>query len=207
MTKLPLIAFALLASTAASAGTPVFGVSSPTAYNQNLNLDLGMDFTVNSPLTIGSLGAFTNGSSPIAVTLYKLTSASTGTAVATATVGGTPAAGTDFAFTAIAPVALATGSYQINARYTDPANGDYNPYEGGTATATFNSLGGKLTFAGDFYNYPSSGGIATTLDVPSPNGYGAGTFATVPEPAAWTLLVAGFGLVGVAARRRAFASA
>lgn len=204
MSKFGILAAAALAFTATSASAvTVVTLSNLTTANQFLDLDLGINFTVNNAVTVGSLGAFTNGSSPIAVTLYRLTSTSTGTAVSSATISGSPDAGSNYAFAAISRVTLTPGLYQINARYTDPANGNYNPNSGNTATVLFDTLGGRLAFSGSYYNFPGSGTIASTLDGVSQLSYGAGTFAVVPEPATWGLLIAGFAMVGVAARRRA----
>ena len=198
-----LTAAVLLAASATAAGAAtVVTLSNVTVANQFLDLDLGINFTVNSNITVSSLGAFTNGSSPIAVTLYQLSSTSTGTALSSALITGTPVSGSNYSFSAIAPVTLTPGLYQINARYTDTGNGNYNPNSGNTATVLFNTLAGKLSFSGSYYNYPGSGTVASTIDGVSQLSYGAGTFGVVPEPATWGLLVVGFGLVGVSARRR-----
>ncbi len=191
-------------SSSVGAVTPIVTLSNVTVANQFLDLDLGIDFNVTSAVVVDSLGAFTNGSSPITVTLYKLTSSSTGSVVTSAIVGGTPVAGSNYAFTSIAPITLTAGSYQIAARYTDPGNGNYNPNNGNTATVLFDTLGGRLGFTGDYYNYPGSATIASTLDGVSQLSYGAGTFTAtaVPEPATWGLLIAGFAMVGAASRRR-----
>lgn len=64
-----------------------------------------------------------------------------------------------------------------------------------------------------FVNPLTSGGVDTLRIGGSPNSYEcnnctlhrdvtAGAATTVPEPLSWTLMVVGFGLVGVAARRR-----
>lgn len=206
MIKNRLALAALLAATVALSApanaTTVVSLSNLTSANQFLDLDLGINFTVTAPVTINKLGAFTNGNSAIAVTLYKLTSVTTGSAIAAASVAGAPDAGSNYAFTAIAPITLGPGLYQINARYIDPANGNYNPNSGNTATVLFNTYGGKLAFAGSYYNYTGTNSIATTLDGVSQLSYGAGTFNAVPEPQTWALLVLGFGMVGIAARRR-----
>jgi hypothetical protein len=72
----------------------------------------------------------------------------------------------------------------------------FNPFEpgGNAASVVFNSLGGALTFVGDYYNYPGVGGLAMTFDALSTTGYGAGTFtaSATPLPSIWTMLIAGF---------------
>jgi hypothetical protein len=185
----------------ASASTVVFGLSNTVSTNQpasDFPLTLGMDFTVNSSITVDSLGAFTNGTSPLDVKLYNL---STGL-IASTTVGA-PVAG-DYAFNTFGPpVTLTPGNYQINAVYLSSANGDFNPFEpgGGAASPVINLLGGKLTFLGDYYNLDGNGGIALTHDLLSPNGYGAGTFtvSAVPEPSTWAMMLLGFAGVGFVA--------
>jgi hypothetical protein len=57
---------------------------------------------------------------------------------------------------------------------------------------------GIASFTGSFSNYRLSGSITynyTPFQVPPPGG-------VIPEPASWALMIAGFGLVGAAARRR-----
>lgn len=59
----------------------------------------------------------------------------------------------------------------------------------------------------DFYNSPGFGGVwdfanSSVVDPPLP-----GDVAAVPEPATWSLLIAGFGLVGATMRRRSLRSA
>jgi hypothetical protein len=187
----------------AFAATQVISLSGPATGNQpqgDLPLDLGMDFTVNTPVTVFSLGAFTNGSNAIPVTLYS----SGGAALATTSISGTPVLGSNYAFSALgSPLTLAPGTYQIEATYQPGSNIDYNPFEpGGSSTVVFNNLGGSLTFLADYYNLHGTGAMATTLDALSPNGYGAGTFLAnaVPEPATWTMMLVGFFGLGAMVR-------
>lgn len=84
--------------------------------------------------------------------------------------------------------------------------------QGGDWSATFaasGSCGTSLCYSSD-YQTAVNGYTLNDFSIafsggPTANGpySAAGTFAgTVPEPAAWSLLIAGFGLVGAAARRR-----
>ena len=182
----------------AQAATQVIGVSPTTTGNQpETGLDLGIDFTVAKDVKVYGLGAFTNGSSSIPVSLYS----SGGALLASATISGSPAAGSDYVFSGLSSALLLTpGTYQIEATYDSSSNKDYNPYEpGGTSSITFDTLGGALSLAGDYYNYPGVGGMATTPDALSTGGYGAGTFeaSAVPEPATWAIMLAG--LIGLGA--------
>jgi len=206
------LAIAAISAGPALASTVVFGLSNPVAGNQphsDFPLTLGMDFTVNSSVKVDSLGAFTNGA-PVFVQLFDISN--NDLVVASATVPGTLSPGSSYSFQAITPVILAAGTYQINAVYKS-SNPDFNPYEpgGNAATITFNSFGGKLSFNqySDFYNLNGNGSLATTQDIPSPNGYGAGTLtvSAVPEPSTWAMMLLGFIGLGFMAYRRKASSA
>ena len=190
-----------LASTVVFSLSPTSGVLGNQPAGDIQPLDLGMNFTVNSSVTVNSLGAFTNGSSDIVVRLYDLTTPSL---VATTTVGS-PVGSSNYAFNSIGPVILTPGLYQINAFYNSTSNVDFNPYESGgsAASVVFNSLGGKLSFSnGDYYTLGGNGlSVASTHDLPSPNGYGAGTFTVTPLPSTWLMLLSGFVGLGFFAYR------
>ena len=195
-----------MSSAPALASTVVFSLSAAAVGNQPTSdepLDLGMDFTVNkSGVTVDSLGAFTNGLYSVLVTLYNVTTG-TATIVAQTTVGpGLPVS--NYLFSPISLTTLTSGdTYQINAVYTAD-NLDYNPYEsyvGPKPSVVFNSLGGALTFAGDYYSFGDTGAVATTYDSLSTNGYGAGSFAVTPLPSTWSMLLIGFIGLGFVAYR------
>jgi Protein of unknown function (DUF642)/PEP-CTERM motif len=101
-------------------------------------------------------------------------------------------------------------TYQLSFLYGN------NPYSTSTASASFSvsGLNGSVTsssglsFAGYTGTFVGTGG-ATTLSFTNTNGCCNGGIAldgvsvnAVPEPAAWALMIAGFGLVGGAMRRR-----
>jgi hypothetical protein len=187
-------------SAPAMADTVIFGLNGPASGNQpsgDLPLDLGMDFTVTGSVTVDSLGAFTNGLSPLSVSLWNVNTDSK-LASAIIPVG-------NYIFTALgSPQVLTSGLYQIDVLYGASSNTDYNPFEGAGPTTSFNTLGVTLTFAGDFYNLGGNGSLATTPDTLSTGGYGAGTFAVsaVPESSTWAMIILGFGGVGFMAYRR-----
>jgi hypothetical protein len=168
--------------------------------------DLGLDFTVNSPIVINALGAFTNGTSPIAVTIYNTTSEA---AIAGLSATVTGVAGTPYAFVSIAPIVLGDGTYQITASGWNANNPEYNPdqspysEQSNGPQASFNTLGGALTQGGAYYNFPATNGFATTFDQFTTT-YGAGDFvaSAVPEPATWGMMLLGFAGVGFLAYRR-----
>lgn len=73
--------------------------------------------------------------------------------------------------------------------------------------ALIGQIGSTYTLLGtNFHGTAAATGALDLLYWDVNNGDNFGTIAvnvtTVPEPAAWTLMIAGFGLVGVAARRR-----
>ncbi len=97
---------------------------------------------------------------------------------------------------------------------------------GGTASGTWSTPGYLISFlavkAADYFvlyelTVPASSGLWNTFNIPFKNNPhdlshlaffgaaddgGGGIGSTVPEPATWALLFAGFGMVGIAARRR-----
>lgn len=82
--------------------------------------------------------------------------------------------------------------------------GSMPPADGNQAGATTNR---RVTFtadAGELINGLrfTSTGVAFELDDISGRLASSGTGSTVPEPTTWAMLLAGFGLVGVASRRR-----
>jgi hypothetical protein len=198
------IAAVAVFSAPAMADTVIFGLKGPASGNQpsgDLPLDLGMDFTVTGSVTVDSLGAFTNGLSPLSVSLWNV---NTDSKLASAIIPVGTTVG-NYIFTALgSPQVLTSGLYQIDVLYGLSSNTDYNPFEGAGPTTSFNTLGGTLTFAGDFYNLGGNGSLATTPDTLSTGGYGAGTFAVsaVPEPSTWAMMILGFGGVGFMAYRR-----
>lgn len=68
-------------------------------------------------------------------------------------------------------------------------------------SASFGPVTGSGVFAlHQFVNVPTSGGLLTFTS--SGDVRFAGVVGRIPEPGTWALLIAGFGLVGFAARRR-----
>ena len=65
----------------------------------------------------------------------------------------------------------------------------YEPYTGTKPSVVFNSLGSNLTFDGDYYTLADIGAVATTHDLLSQSGYGAG-FHCIGNPAARDLVYA-----------------
>jgi hypothetical protein len=83
------------------------------------------------------------------------------------------------------------------------------PYIGDRATAAASGASYSATFTlaatttlafvtEDYFPYDNAGGVALDIEP-------AGSTGGVPEPAGWALMIAGFGLAGVAIRRQAAA--
>jgi hypothetical protein len=125
-----------------------------------------------------------------------------GTLMGSATVTAGPANDGVWRFVATAPIALFAGqTYVIGGR--DSVDGD--TYVGNIGSASFAA---GIGFLGSAVSDPSSG-FAFPGDIDpdaigrfGPNFRFEPAQAVIPEPVSWAMLIAGFGLVGLAARRR-----
>jgi hypothetical protein len=187
---------------------------------QNYGGALGLDFQVNSAITITALGAFNNGvtsnlngkdgTSGINVGIFTLSGVAVGSSVHfTASSSITQLNGDAFL-----PVSftLTPGSYSIVA--TNDVN--YNSSGAVNTTSTTNDGGGLISFINTARYSPSTTfSLPATIDQGPANRYDAGSFqfvaasgsnsTTIPEPASALLL--GAGLAGMALLRRKQASA
>ncbi len=212
MFKLLAVTAVLAIAAPALAVTQVYDTTPATPGNQNWGGTLGLDFTVNTQITVTDLGTFDSGKDGITNDIFVGIFDAGGTLVASAVNfnGTANPGGTAYVLKAVAPIVLAPGTYQLGAwGYNLGADINFNygfiaPGNGGPIT--FDSLGGALTAVGTRYAF-APGILATNTD----NGttrYGAGTFAAfVPEPATWGLMIAGFAMTGAAMRRRKVALA
>ena len=202
------LAAAAFAAVPASAATAVYNTPNTTLGNQKWGGTLGLDFTVNAPVTVTALGAFA-GTANLFANINVVIFDANGVAVSpTVDFAGTAnPAGDAYLFKSITPFTLSVGSYQLASWGYVTGNGNYNPT---TATPkdlvskiNFDSLGGRLIATGSRYGLPTNVGTLATL--PDTSRYGSASFMAadaVPEPGTWAMLVVGFGVVGVAARRR-----
>jgi hypothetical protein len=201
------IAAALLAgSTTAMAATDlVYDLSPAVAGNQAYGDNLGLDFTVVNPFTVFKLGAFDDGSNGITTNIFVGIWSLDTQAYVTPLVnfnGSTAAPGSAYALKSIAPVTLAAGNYSVVAYGFNGANRNFNTNisgQNGNSPIVFNSFGGALINGQSRFGggaNPSSGTVFAFESA-----FAGGTLA-IPEPGTWALLLTGFGMVGLAARRR-----
>jgi hypothetical protein len=208
-------AMAVTTATAAHAGAAWEFTSAGNSFS-NGTWDFAAAFTVNSNVTASGLGYYadpnTGNASGNPVALYECDDAacdSTGTLLATASIDNTYALNGHFRYQTIAPVNLLAGhSYEV-AGVSNQTNYTWGDTGFGTdpAISMIITTGqmGRWELRGDpaFLNYGQSD--ITGLDgFWGPNVFlgAASGFTGTPEPAAWGLMIAGFGLMGVTLRRR-----
>ena len=191
----------MLSLSAPAGASTVF--SGPGAPNQNWTGSLGLDFIVNSPITIDALGAYSGVGANADITVGIYTDA--GVLVSSLAIIATTSS--PYTFESVAPITLGPGTYQVTAWGYGPI-GDFNTgINQPNPPLGFNTLGGALTEGNPFYNDPGVTGFATILDDFNGGGlhfYGAGNFeaiANTPLPSTWLMLIAGFAGFGFLAYR------
>ncbi len=183
--------------------------------------NLALDFTVNSTITLTSLGVFNadggtsfDGTETAYVAIFNNSDPTTPVAVVAFTPGTTYSTdgslGYDL-FQAITPVVLGPGSYAVDVVGLT-TNGNLNM--GSSSGPTLNTGGGALTFTGAAYDYNTSLDDPTTCygcaAAPSPQNqqFDAGTFTySMAEAPALielilTMCLAGLALVASMRRRK-----
>jgi len=185
------VSTALSLSAPATANPVFFGPGDP---NQNWTGSLGLDFTVNTPIVINALGAYSGFGANADITVEIFTSTGTPVPGLLATIFTTS---TPYTFQSVAPVTLGTGTYQVTAWGYGPI-GNFNTGFDLSTVIGFNTLGGALTEGNPFYNDPGNTGFANQhLDNFNGGGlhfYGAGNFdaTATPLPSTWLMLLGGF---------------
>jgi hypothetical protein len=196
------VALASLLPAAANAATAVNLVTPGAEYGGG-QYTLGFQFNVSSAQSITALGVYDNNgdglTSQAQIGLWTLG----GTLLTSATIaaGGGTLDGL-FRFVSINSFALTPGVDYVIGSFTTDLASSLGTGQGGTG-----SINPLVTIVRDrFSPFDSAFGFASDTD----NSLGAWLGANfqfsattgVPEPAAWAMMLAGFGLVGSAMRRR-----
>ncbi len=204
-----LLILGCLASGVAGASTIAYDNQITLSPLQGFGGALGLDFQVNTSISVSELGAFDNGStsnllgvdghSGVTVQIYNVSG--TPTAVGPSVTFTPTSAGFQVngdAFMNVTPFLLGPGTYSVVAFNDD----NYNTGSLANSTDTENS-GGLISFIGSG-RYGTGSSFPTTLDTGVSNKYDAGTFAfdlaTVPEPSTFALF--GLGALAFFVRRR-----
>jgi hypothetical protein len=172
----------------------------PASTNQ---FTLGYSFSLSASTAINALGYFADGrTSDHRVGIWD----STGALLASTTVLGTDPIIGHFRWNAI-NLTLAAGDYVIGGEFLGVTMDLFPEFAQGVTTIPQFTWGKDLQINAGGLNFPTlslNGGYGQ-------NGILLANFsvgdAAVPEPASWALMIAGFGMVGFAMRRRATAVA
>jgi hypothetical protein len=216
--KLLLVAAAAALSTAGAAYAGAgWEFTTPGNSFTNGTWDFATAFTVNSNVTVSGLGYYADpvtgnaDGNPVAFYHCDTTDClTTGTLLATANVTNIYALNGHFRYVTIAPIDLVAGeSYEV-AGVSNSDNYTWNdPGFHNDPAITI------LTNSGQMSRWQARGDPAFLtgsgfLDIPGQDGIwgpniflgSSKGFTGTPEPAAWALMIAGFGLAGASLRRR-----
>jgi hypothetical protein len=205
-----LLAATAIVSASAAVAAPAWEFTSPGQDFSNGTWNFAYSFSVNTAVAATGLGYYaspTNGqvaNNPVA--LYEcsdITCSGTGTLIASAIVTNVYALVGHFRYVTVAPVNLTPGvGYQV-AGVSNGNNYTWNNI-GFAPNPLVNFTYGQDRWlsTGTLQFLPTVQGI-TNEGFWGPNVFlGAPTFANVPEPTTWAMLIAGFGLTGAVMRRR-----
>jgi hypothetical protein len=161
---------------------------------------LGYSFALSGPVSVNALGYWDNGrGSNHQVAIWD----TAGTLITSTTVLGTDPIVGHYVWGAITPITLGAGRYVIGGEFL--GDGSFNSYASGIVSIPEYSYGQDLQVYGAGLNFPTA-----TYGGYGDNGILEVSFSVggaVPEPASWALMIAGFGIVGFAMRRRTLATA
>jgi hypothetical protein len=200
----------VLAAATALPAQPIIAYAVPAGAgsNQFIPNPLGMDFNVNLPVLVLSLGVFDSGQNGLTFDhVVRIYDRNTQLTVALATIpagsSATLIGGSRFV-PLLSPLVLPAGFQGSIVAEIDPTDGNGNT-NGGAGVSTLNDGGGFLTFVGGGRVSDNGPGVfPARLDGGPVNRYLAGTFefVPIPEPATWALIGLGAMLATVCSLRR-----
>lgn len=197
---------AIAAIAAPASAVIVYNTAPGLAGNQAYSGTIGLDFRVNTAVRVTALGAFDALSDGLSTDIFVGIFNAAGVLVSPVINfnGATNDGSSAYVFQSITPIVLAAGDYQVGAWGYNGVDLNYNN-SGPGGPITFNSFSGKLTALGT--RYAGSGGVIGNIPDVGLTRYGGATLnvTSVPEPASWALLLAGFGMIGYSMRRRGMA--
>ncbi|MGA2373358.1 MAG: VPDSG-CTERM sorting domain-containing protein [Candidatus Korobacteraceae bacterium] len=206
------VAFVLAVAASMAYGATIVYTDPADQGTQNWYGNLGLDFTVNTPVTVTALGVFNATGSgditgPIDVAIYDFTTSSWVTPTVAFSGTYTPQGdGFDVLQQLITPITLAPGNYQVDAVGFSSSDENGNLNTGSSSGPNLNSLGSALTFTGAAWDFNTSldapNTCSTCKGAPAQDSqFDAGTFEVVPEGGT-TLVLLGLAVAGLAGLRR-----
>ena len=197
---------------AANAATVLQTANSGGAGNQIFS-GVGLEFTVNSPITVSALGFYDVGLGVITGPLTADLMTAGGSILASQTF--TNASGSlvngGYLFESISPVVLAAGNYYLMGYGPQDYTWEHNSFFDNIPD-TFDTGGGAVSFVQSVWGGGSdpAGTPPSSFPGPSnPNFFSSANMqfsAAVPEPTTWALVLIGFGGIGGALRSRSRAA-
>jgi len=203
---------ALVAAFAAFGAAPSLGSTLQTNGNGNSpgngnqgGYGVGLEFTVNSPLTVDELGVYDgNVLTTDTVDLMNLAGGILATATFNITPGAPSGLGPEYLFTSITPVTLSAGTSYYLMAYGNSSFWELNSTLGGNSeTFTTSTL---VTYVQSEYVLGNTPGALPTTAYTGGDVFSAGNLdfnavTATPLPSTWTMLIAGFVGLGFFARR------
>lgn len=201
MKILSLACAAALAFTVAApvlAQTPALTATGGRTFDGDGPWTLGWSFTVDSTITVTGLGAYDLGGDGFAAAHAVGLWDASQNLLASTSVDSSGQLIDGFRYAGISALTLTPGTYFVGA--ADLGTGDGYLLEASTVTIA------GVTFLNS--QFASGGGLLFPASAGVPGSYFGGNFLVgeIPEPGTWAMMIAGFGLVGFAARRRTAAT-
>jgi hypothetical protein len=189
---------------AAFAGTIAVTTTPGGVFSNTGTYTLGWSFSVNSPISVTSLGAYDDGSDGLNVAHDVGLWDSVGNLLASATVPAGTAGTLDsgYRFVSISPLGLNAGStYYVAAVYFSNDNDGWLQDPLTVVTAP------QITYLSRQYEFSSGSLVFPDLAGSGTTGYFGGNFefggaAALPEPASMALLAGGLGVLFAVRKRR-----